>query len=89
MGRPAKLFLKMNEGARQLNEAFVEKAVGSLPLRKPEFFKHVVRLVEKLAVETREVTEIMSVKLLSPKGRDQRRDLLALLTHGRSIKSKV
>ncbi len=49
------IFLEVDEGAGELDEAFVEGAFGSFADGEPEVFKDVVGFVKELAVEVIEV----------------------------------
>src|SRR5262249_39286640 len=72
---------QMNESARQLDQSFVESAIRSGALSEPEFFQHIVRFVEKLAIKALEVTEVMGVQVAAVETFDQRGDLAAFLIH--------
>ena len=45
-GRAEPVLLEVNEGACQLDQAFVEGRVGTLALAQPERFQHLMRLVK-------------------------------------------
>ena len=55
----------MNECARELDEALVERVVRSLPLGQPEFFEDIMGLIEELLVEAAEITDVMRIVTLA------------------------
>src|SRR5580698_11486622 len=63
--RTQAIFLQMHEGARQLDEPFVKRAVRAVLVWKPDMLQDIMRLVKKLPVEAMKVTRIMRVNLLS------------------------
>ena len=73
--------LQVNKCPGQLNESFEEIAVRSVPVRQPQFFEHIMRLVKELLVEAGEIAQIVRVQILPLKGRDALRDSSALLAH--------
>src|SRR5712691_12464562 len=75
----------MHERAGEVNQSFVETVVRPFAIRQPEFFKHLVRLVIKPAIEALEVAEVMGVVRPTVEALDQRRDLRALLAHRGTI----
>ena len=64
-GGAQSVFLQVDECARELNEAFVERVVRTLALRQPELFKHVVGFIEELLVEAVEITKVMGIVTLA------------------------
>ena len=63
------VFLQVNEGARELDEALVKIAVATLPVRQPQVFKHIMRLVKFLPVEQNEITRVTRIKLTPRSGK--------------------
>src|SRR2546428_133836 len=60
-----------------------------MPMGEPKFLQHVVGLVEKLPIETLEVSQIMGVEVPATKLLNQGRDFAALPAHPPKIESKV
>ena len=54
---------------------------------EPQILEHVVRLVEKLAVETIKITKVMRVEFLSAEGLDHGGDAGAFVAHGFRVKT--
>ena len=79
------MLLQMDKRTRELNEALVEGEVRSLSICQPQFLQHVMRLVEKSAVETLEVAEVVGIQVVTLAPFDQGGDLCALPAHIRSV----
>jgi hypothetical protein len=60
----------MHEGAGELDQAFIEIAVGLFATREPEIFQHIMRFVELAAIEQIEVSDVMRVVRLADVGFD-------------------
>jgi hypothetical protein len=69
----------VNEGSCELNQPLVKTIPGTFALCEPEFFQDVVGLVEKLAVKTLKIAEVMRIKALSATALNQGGDLCALI----------
>src|SRR5260221_6668684 len=76
------LLLEMHERARKLDESLVKMSIRTVSVFEPQILQHIVRLVEKLAVETVEIAEVMRIQCLSLKGFDHGGDAGALVAHG-------
>ena len=81
------VLLQMDKRAGELDEAFVKRTVWTVPLGQPNLFQDFVRLEEKLAVEAREIAQVMGVQVLALELVNDRRDLVVLLAHGWRIES--
>jgi len=79
--------LQMHERAGELNQTLVKCAVRSVFVLQPDVFKHFVRLVKKLAVETIKKTDVMLVKFVSLVLFHQRGDAFVFATHGFRVKA--
>ena len=79
------ILLKVNEGAGELNQAFVEMIIGLAALTKPEFLQDIVRFVEELFVEAFEIAKVMRIKALAFQRLDHFGDARAFLAHAGSI----
>src|SRR5271154_6001765 len=77
----------MHERARELDESLVKISIRAVSVFEPQIFQHIVRLVEKLAVEAVEIAEVMRVEFVSLEGFDHRGDAGAFVTHGGMLKS--
>jgi hypothetical protein len=75
------VFLQVNKGPRQLNQAFVEVTFRPLPLAEPDRLDNVVRLEEKLVIKTLEISQIMRIEVSSPKCFDQLFNFAVFFTH--------
>ena len=60
-GRAEAIFLQMHERARELDQALVKISIHAVPIRQPQMFEDVVRLVKFLLVEQREITGVARV----------------------------
>ena len=76
------IFLQVDKGPGELDEAFVKVSIRPVAVRQPQILEHVVRLVKKLAVEAIEIAEVMRIQFLSLEGFDHRGNAGALVTHG-------
>jgi hypothetical protein len=56
------VFLQVNKGAGELDQAFVEGVIRAAALGEPEFFQDIVRFKIKAAVEAFEITEVVGVE---------------------------
>ena len=63
-------FLQMNEGAGNLDEPFVKRAIRAVAVRQPEFLQDIMGFVKQSTVETLEVAEIAGIQLPSLEIRD-------------------
>lgn len=88
------VLLEMNEGAGELNQAFVKITVRTFAIGKPEFLEDVVGVVIELLVEEQEVAEIVRVEFFPAAALDQGGNFRALFAHtdmvgmeGKSLKS--
>src|SRR5450759_867195 len=79
------VLLQMDKSAGQLNQSLVKIAVKPRPVRQPQFFQNIMRLVKKLPVETLEITEIMSIQFLPAKLLNQLCNLPALFAHTNKV----
>ena len=75
------IFLEVDKGAGELNEAFVKQVVMLAALAEPEFLKDVVRFVEELAIEALEIAEVMRVEISPVQRLDHLGDARALFAH--------
>lgn len=78
----------MHERTGELNQTFEKTSVRAVPVRQPQMFEHIVRLVIQPAVETIEIAKVMRIEILSPEGFNHGGDARAFLTHRLKIKSK-
>jgi hypothetical protein len=69
-GRPEPPLLQMDEGARELDQAFVKCVVRTASAFQPEFLQNIVRLIKLPFVEAIEIAQVMGVQITSPKGID-------------------
>jgi len=72
------VFLEMHKRAGELDDALEKIAIRAVPVREPQILQHIVRLVEKLAVEAVEITEVARVQRPALKSRDLRGDARVL-----------
>jgi len=61
------LFLQMYEGPGELDETLVKITVHTVPVRQPQVFQNVVRLVKFLLVEQREVAGVARINPVAGK----------------------
>jgi hypothetical protein len=87
-GRFEAIFLQVDEGTGELDEALVEEVVRLAALRKPKFLEHVVGFVEELLIEAREVTEVMGVQTRPVQTSDHGGDAGAFFAHEGSLLAK-
>jgi hypothetical protein len=71
----------MDVGAGELDEAFVEIAIGAVFIGEPEVFEHFVGFVELLGIKAVEIAQIMGVVVASLEGFDQFGNAVAFVTH--------
>jgi hypothetical protein len=74
--------LQMYECPGKLDETLVKISVRAMPVFEPQILQHVMRLVEKPAVEAVEIAEVMRVEFMSPEGFDHRGNAGAFVAHG-------
>src|SRR6266511_492561 len=79
----------MDESARQLDQAFVKRAVRPVSVGQPEFLEHIVRFVKQAAIKTFEVAQVVRRQFLPAATVDQGGNLRALFAHGSSLRREV
>ena len=75
------VLLEVNKGACQLDKAFIKQVTRTATLIKPEFLQNLMRLEEKLAVETLEKSKVMGLEFLTAKGFDDESYFRAFVAH--------
>ena len=71
----------MHERTRQLDQSLVEISIIAMPVQQPQILQHVVRLVEKLAVEAIKIAKVMRVQITSSERLNHRGDACAFVAH--------
>ena len=79
-------FLDMDEGAGELDEALVERAVWPMAVCQPQFFENFVGLEKGALIKTMEKAEIMPIEGTIGKALDQGGDAGAFGAHNSSCK---
>lgn len=80
-GRTEPVLLQMNKRTGQLNEALVKGMIRAVPVRQPERFENIMRLVKEALIEALEITKIMRVQILPAAVFDESRDFCAFFAH--------
>jgi ParB family chromosome partitioning protein len=73
--------LQVNKCPRQLDQSFVERAIGSMPVFQPQFLQDFVRFEIKLPIEAVKESEVVGIGNASLACGDQFGDFRRLLAH--------
>jgi hypothetical protein len=77
--------LQMDEGAGELNEAFVKEIVRLTPLRQPQLLEDIVRLIKELLIKALEIPQIMRVHVLPAQTLNHGSDAGRFFAHGQKL----